>query len=216
MKQLETYIKLFSQKLIKEGLERNNIYIRFGKIPKLEQSSIGLDDEMRAEMGNATHESGVSVYKASMRPNGKGYNLLDTNSEKAKYDIGGNYISDMFEEIFKDAIAYGDIFLVTGTKLKQTGSDGEPLLRNVSVIKRLKLSDIFLDDRSDVPASEIFSKTHDENLLKNEEIASAMESGKLEKWGFFKNENDEIKFVTDLKRMTKSYYDIFDKKIIHN
>ena len=151
-----------------------------------------------------------------MRPNGKGYNLLDTNSEKAKYDIGGNYISDMFEEIFKDAIAYGDIFLVTGTKLKQTGSDGEPLLRNVSVIKRLKLSDIFLDDRSDVPASEIFSKTHDENLLKNEEIASAMESGKLEKWGFFKNENDEIKFVTDLKRMTKSYYDIFDKKIIHN
>lgn len=139
VKELEQVISGFKSKI--QGVEYKHyyggdFYIRFGRYPKREQSKINLDEEWIQELHGRRFESGVSVYKA--RPaNGK-WRLIEPNNEKAVYNA-------RFDPMFlADRIASGEIYLVTGTLLPDTGVDGEPLLTDIFPVKKLDPSEIVL------------------------------------------------------------------------
>lgn len=72
----------------------------------------------------------------------------------------------MIAGVFRDSIVYGDVFLVTGTQ-HGYGSDGEPVLRNIQIIKRLSLDEIYFGD-----ARTTYKPEYNESLTKEENEAS--------------------------------------------
>lgn len=100
----------------------NKLFYRFGDIPEDEYSSIWNNiDEVIGK------EKGVSVYEAHKNING-------TYSPVIPFPTN--------EKAFNDFIYYvryftGNKYLVTGDLLDETGSDNEPLVINVKIIKKL-------------------------------------------------------------------------------
>lgn len=133
--------------LMQQHYYGGKLYIRFGKYPKQERSRMGLYDIFPQEIGSMrevdrenkpTFEAGVSAYRTTLH-DGK-WRLIDASRRKAKYDYRGfNPI------IFEDSINAGDIYLVTGKELNDTGADGEPLLIDIFPIKKLSVNEIILE-----------------------------------------------------------------------
>ena len=100
------------------------IFYRFGDIPEDECSFIwNNNDEVIGK------EKGVSVYEAHKNING-------TYSPVLPFPTN--------EMAFNDFIKYikyftGNKYLVTGDLLDETGTDGEPLIKNVKILKKLQL-----------------------------------------------------------------------------
>lgn len=97
------------------------IFYRFGEIPKNEKSCIWKGNEKVGE------EPGVSVYEAHKNINGT-YSLVlpfPTN-EMAFNDF-----------IYNVKYFTGNKYLVTGDLLDETGTDGEPLIKNVKILKKI-------------------------------------------------------------------------------
>ncbi len=102
------------------------IFYRFGEIPKNEKSCIWKGDEKIGE------EPGVSVYEAHKNINGTYSPILPfPTNEKAFND-------------FTHHVAYftGNKYLVTGDLLDETGTNGEPLIKNVKILKELQVMKI--------------------------------------------------------------------------
>lgn len=97
------------------------IFYRFGKIPKNEKSCIWRGDE---EIGE---EPGVSVYEAHKNING-------TYSPVIPFPIKEKTLNDF---IYHIGYFTGNKYLVTGELLNETGTDGEPLIKNVKILKEL-------------------------------------------------------------------------------
>lgn len=97
------------------------IFYRFGEIPKNEKSCIWKCNEKVGE------EPGVSVYEAHKNINGT-YSpvLLFPTNEMAFNDF-----------IYNVKYFTGNKYLVTGDLLDETGTDGEPLIKNVKILKKL-------------------------------------------------------------------------------
>lgn len=95
------------------------LYIRFGEIPEDEQSNIYRNGEII--IGK---EKGVSVWKAVVA-SGCYYPLLPE-------DVNENGIVDYFDYLINSD---KNVYLVTGDELETRGSDGEPLLQNIKIIK---------------------------------------------------------------------------------
>lgn len=98
------------------------IFYRFGEIPKNEKSCIWKGDEKIGE------EPGVSVYEAHKNINGTYSPILPFPTN---------------EKAFNDFIYYirhftGNKYLVTGDLLDETGTDGEPLIKNVKILMKLQ------------------------------------------------------------------------------
>ncbi len=129
----------------------DELYIRFGKYPKSERSRMGLGDEWVRELGGKRTEEGVSVYRTRVR--GDKLLLIDSNSNKAIYQYHG-----FNPLVFADAINSGDIYLVTGKKLKNTGSDGEPLLVDVFPIRKLSPDEILIVEAPPTTLTDIIKK----------------------------------------------------------
>lgn len=127
------------------------LYIRFGKYPKSERSRMGLGDEWEKELGGKKTENGVSVYRA--RAEGNKFALIDSNPNKAIYQYHG-----FNPTIFADSINSGDIYLVTGKQLEQTGSDGEPLLKDIFPIRKLSPDEIVLDTNTSISLTDVLKK----------------------------------------------------------
>ena len=90
------------------------IFYRFGEIPEDECSSIwNNNDEVIGK------EKGVSVYEAHKNING-------TYSPVLPFPI-----------IYNVKYFTGNKYLVTGDLLDETGTDGEPLIKNVKILKKL-------------------------------------------------------------------------------
>lgn len=92
-----------------------------GEIPKNEKSCIWRGEEKIGE------EPGVSVYEAHKNINGTYSPVLPfPTNEMAFNDFIGH-------------IAYftGNKYLVTGDLLDETGTNGEPLIKNVKILKKL-------------------------------------------------------------------------------
>lgn len=97
------------------------LFYRFGDIPKDECSSIWKTEEIIGK------EKGLSVYETHKNING-------TYSPVIPWPTN--------EKAFNDFIYYlkyfkGPKHLVTGDLLDVTGTDGEPLIKNVKIIKKL-------------------------------------------------------------------------------
>lgn len=95
------------------------IFYRFGEIPKNEKSCIWKCNEKVGE------EPGVSVYEAHKNINGTYSPVLPfTTNEMAFNDF-----------IYNVKYFTGNKYLVTGDLLDETGTDGEPLIKNVKILK---------------------------------------------------------------------------------
>lgn len=97
------------------------IFFRFGEIPINEQSGIWKGEEKVGE------ELGVSVYEAHKNINGSYSPVLPMPANISTLDT------------FLYFIKYynGKRYLVTGDVLPSVGIDGEPLIRNVKILKEL-------------------------------------------------------------------------------
>ena len=98
------------------------IFYRFSEIPKNEKSCIWKGNEKIGE------EPGVSVYEAHKNINGTYSPILPFPTN---------------EKAFNDFIYYirhftGNKYLVTGDLLDETGTDGEPLIKNVKILMKLQ------------------------------------------------------------------------------
>lgn len=96
-------------------------FYRFGELPKSNKSSIWHSEDKVSE------EVGISVYEAHKNLNG-------TYSPVIPFPTN--------ESAFNDFIYYikyftGNKYLVTGDLLNKVGTDGEPLITNVKIIKTL-------------------------------------------------------------------------------
>lgn len=103
-------------------LNKNNmIFYRFGEIPKNEKSCIWKGEEKVGE------EFGVSVYEAHKNINGTYSPVLPMPVNMSTLDT------------FLHFIRYynGKKYLVTGDVLPFVGTDWEPLIKNVKILKEL-------------------------------------------------------------------------------
>jgi len=115
-------------------------YIRFGQWPKDEKSKIGESyRRSKAWIYNAIGEKqpefevGVSVYGAEWDDKKQRWVIPTLGSD--------SYVASLDELIDRRL----PIYLVTGDEQDEPGTDGEPLLRNVKLIKELKYSEIYND-----------------------------------------------------------------------
>ena len=98
------------------------IFYRFGEIPEDEYSSIwNNNDEVISK------EKGVSVYEAHKNING-------TYSPVLPFPTNEMAFNDFIEHI---AYFTGNKYLVTGDLLDETGTNGEPLIKNVKILMKL-------------------------------------------------------------------------------
>lgn len=103
------------------------IFYRFGDIPEDECSSIwNNNNEIIGK------EKGVSVYEAHKNING-------TYSPVLPFPTNEMAFNDFIKHI---EYFTGNKYLVTGDLLDETGTDGEPLIKNVKILKKLQLMDI--------------------------------------------------------------------------
>ena len=103
------------------------IFYRFGDIPEDECSSIWNNNN--EVIGK---EKGVSVYEAHKNING-------TYSPVLPFPTNEMAFNDFIKHI---EYFTGNKYLVTGDLLDETGTDGEPLIKNVKILKKLQLMDI--------------------------------------------------------------------------
>lgn len=104
-------------KYMRYAKDDTSYYIRFGKIPEDERSKNFITGEK---------EKGVSAYYA--------YYDVDDDKWVAEYSDENPATYDDIKNRVKES--RGDIFLITGKEVGY-GSDDEPLLKNVKVIKKL-------------------------------------------------------------------------------
>ena len=105
---------------------KSMIFYRFGEIPKNEKSCIWRGEEKIGE------EPGVSVYEAHKNING-------TYSPVLPFPTNEKAFNDFIHHI---EYFTGNKYLVTGDLLDESGTDGEPLIKNVKIIKKLQFMDI--------------------------------------------------------------------------
>lgn len=100
------------------------IFYRFGEIPEDECSSIWNNNNEVIDK-----EKGVSVYEAHKNING-------TYSPVLSFPT-----SEIALNSFIINVAYftGNKYLVTGDLLDETGTDGESLIKNIKILKKLQL-----------------------------------------------------------------------------
>lgn len=114
-------------------------YIRIGKIPRLGRSRVG--DAYRASRARfggrlPEFERGVSVYEAEF------------DHERGKWVIPAYWIDSYLTglcDLLMDAVnERRKIYLVTGRRVRDAeGSDGEPLLRDVKIVRELSPTEVY-------------------------------------------------------------------------
>lgn len=114
----ENYLGRMSQL----NLKNNMIFYRFNEIPEDECSSIWNNNN--EVIGK---EKGVSVYEAHKNING-------TYSPVLPFPTNEMAFNDFIKHI---AYFNGNKYLVTGDLLDETGTNGEPLIKNVKILKKL-------------------------------------------------------------------------------
>ncbi len=107
---------------------KGTYYIRFGMWPKNERSQNFL-----AGKDAQYFEKGVSAYHCS----------YDLDDDRWAIDPSVDYATVAGT---MQSLIYGNrpVFLVQGTEIKEEGSDGEPLLHNVKLIKQLDKNDVYV------------------------------------------------------------------------
>lgn len=103
------------------------IFYRFGEIPEDACSSIWNNNN--EVIGK---EKGVSVYEAHKNINGTYSPVLPFPTNEMAFN----------DFIYNVKYFTGNKYLVTGDLLDETGTDGEPLIKNVKILRKLQLMKI--------------------------------------------------------------------------
>lgn len=108
---------------IPSGNIEPHTFVRFGKFSPNGSSKIRLNWS-RDELGGATTERGLSVFGIlkNAKNTGKIW-LAMPDDRRARYQIPGDYISDMIRRFHKDSVDKGDIFLVYGDLIPESCDD---------------------------------------------------------------------------------------------
>jgi hypothetical protein len=102
-------------------------YIRFGDIPKDERSEIGTSPNIYAHSTRRSNkEKGVSVFDTARK--GRRWNIVEV----------GNH-----ESLAALLVQKRPAYLVTGRRVG-TGIDGEPVLRDVTIVQQLRYSQLYV------------------------------------------------------------------------
>ena len=130
MQLLEHYVKhMFTPENLKYMTGR--YYVRFGRWREDELIQNWL--ATRAQ-GEPVFEAGVSAYHADWDIDEQRWAIADGINEDT---IAGTLASLLYNPNKK-------LYLVQGTELKEDGADGEPLLKNVRLVKPLKAVDVYV------------------------------------------------------------------------
>lgn len=134
-------------------------FIRFGEVPEAERSGIGSSpNHIHATYRRSDVELGVSVYAAAWNGQTKRWDLdrddisniasLDEllyqgrEGERAVYLVTGHWVR--YEELTrKERRLFNDEGRWYPGIDKVTGTDGEPLIRNVKVVKQLRGDEVW-------------------------------------------------------------------------
>jgi len=134
-------IKRYTEKFSGDNLKylSGRYYVRFGKWREDERSQ----NFLASTKDNPVWENGVSAYHAGWDVDEQRWDIAD--------GINEDTITGTLESLYT---SNKEIFLIQGTELKEDGSDGEPLLKNVKLIKKIKITDInvpgIFDPREDL------------------------------------------------------------------
>lgn len=163
----------------------NKIYIRFGEIPENEQSKIG-NGAIGEGYKCIGYEIGVSVWDAVLLDDG--YHLVaPINGNSATY---GDFSSYAFPDDCYGCRPDDKIYVVSGDEVGK-GSDNEPLLKNVKIIKQLPFDYFKYKNNSKYeikPSTEFVDVLPVSQYLKESKSCwkySAMNKNK--KWFFYKH-----------------------------
>lgn len=133
--------------------DRYSSYIR--ELNSVKERIREISDALRENANNIFHENFQTVYiRFGLIPkSGKSYNFRDGFFENGvscfeAVKIGGNYVINVVGGMFT---YYGYLeskmpYLLSGDVLKSVGSDGEPLLANAKIVKKLNSNNFFLRD----------------------------------------------------------------------
>lgn len=159
----DEFIKKKINNILEDNVElkkNNMIFYRFGDIPEDECSSIwNNNDEVIGK------EKGVSVYEAHKNING-------TYSPVLPFPTNEMAFNDFIKHI---EYFTGNKYLVTGDLLDETGTDGEPLIKNVKIL--MKLQDMKEETRK-VVVLDWEDKIKLQQIIKDlEQIANSYDNG---------------------------------------
>lgn len=130
------------------------IFYRFSDIPEDECSSIW--NNSNEVIGK---EKGVSVYEAHKNINGTYSSVLPFPTNEMAFN----------DFIYNVKYFTGNKYLVTGDLLDETGTDGEPLIKNVKIIKKIIVMETEnMSDYSEMSIEDL--EKHRERLLNQREI----------------------------------------------
>lgn len=134
---IKRYTKNFSGDNLKYLTGR--YYVRFGKWREDERSQ----NFLASTKDNPVWEKGVSAYHA------------DWDVDEQRWDIGDGINPDTITGTLESLYTSNrEIFLIQGTELPEDGADDEPLLKNVKLVKKIKITDInvpgIFDPREDL------------------------------------------------------------------
>lgn len=127
---------------------QSGVYIRFGEIPENERSGIGKSPNWIYHMQRTSdEEEGVSVY----------YSRYQVETDQWVIEDCGNYAS-LGQLIDEASEGKRNIYIVSGREVG-LGADGEPLIRDVKIIKKINsveslLAPGFFDGKETVPTIE--------------------------------------------------------------
>lgn len=113
-------------------------YIRIGTIPRSGRSRIGAAYRtLRQRFGSVPEfERGISVYEAAFDPAHNKWVI-------PAYYID-SYLLGLCDLLIEAVCGRRKIYLVTGRRVRDAeGSDGEPLLRDVKIIKELSPTEVY-------------------------------------------------------------------------
>lgn len=147
------------------------IFLRFGDLPKSKRSICGIViDEAedyangwREELGNMTHESGISIFRGYRHPSHPdNYVLLDPHYDLARYHVGGltshllaiiPHVDDLSEiKMMKINGSLKTIKGLDGTLRCDLGSDGEYLLDGFKPhdVQEIALDTVWVSEKENV------------------------------------------------------------------
>lgn len=116
------YIAIFMEMYTSSSYSDKRILYSFGEIPEDACSSIWNNNN--EVIGK---EKGVSVYEAHKNINGIYSPVLPFPTNEMAFN----------DFIYNVKYFTGNKYLVTGDLLDETGTDGEPLIKNIKILKKL-------------------------------------------------------------------------------
>lgn len=158
------------------------VYIRFGELPKDENSAVHASDAI------IRNEGGVSVWRA-IEDQGKYWPLMPDNPND-------NTIADYFHMLTNlYGCGEGPVYLVIGDEIGIEGASREPLLQNVKIIE--DISNYYVCGSNNAKNKKKEKESIVKETLKELESLELLSTAQIKKYKEYKNKAKEVENATD-------------------